>query len=77
MSYKTKGAARANYDHHIYALYRGDTFLMDGTLDEIAEARGVKRRTLQYMLRPVYRRKTEGRTKYGNDKKWLTLTLIE
>ena len=50
---------------------------MDGTLDEIAEARGVKRRTLQYMLRPVYRRKTEGRTKYGHDKKWLTLTLIE
>ena len=25
---------------HIYALYRGDEYLMDGTLDEIAAARG-------------------------------------
>ena len=39
-------------DHHIYALYRGDTYLMDGTLEEIAEKRGVKRVTLQWMLRP-------------------------
>lgn len=44
-------------DHRIYALYRGETYLMDGTLEEIAKARGVKRVTLQWMLRPSYRKR--------------------
>ena len=43
---KCKGG-RGIRDNHIYALYRGDTYLMDGTLEEIAEKRGVKRVTLQ------------------------------
>lgn len=42
---KCKGG-RGIRDNHIYALYRGDTYLMDGTLEEIAEKRVPKRQCL-------------------------------
>ncbi len=43
----------------IYALYRGDENLMDGTLAQIAEARGIKIETLRYMTSNVYKRRHE------------------
>ena len=33
-------------NNNIYALYRGDEYIMDGTLQEIADARGIKRDSL-------------------------------
>ena len=65
-------------DNHIYALYRGDTYLMDGTLEEIAEKRGVKRVTLQWMLHPTYRKRyLEGRRKDGRPHVCLALTRLD
>ena len=43
----------------IYALYRGDENLMDGTLAQIAAARGIKIETLRYMTSNVYKRRHE------------------
>ena len=43
----------------IYALYRGDENLMDGTLAQIAEARGIKIETLRYMASNVYKNRCE------------------
>lgn len=44
---------------------------MDGTLDEIAERRNVKRETLQFMLTPSYRK----RVKSGRS--WTLLVFLE
>ncbi len=41
----------------IYALYRGETNLMDGTLAQIAHKQNVKIRTLYYLLSPTYKRR--------------------
>lgn len=63
---------------HIYALYRGDEYLMDGTLDEIAAKRGCKRSTLQWMLYPTYRKRyLEGRRKDGRPHVCLALTRLD
>lgn len=43
----------------IYALYWGDENLMDGTLAQIAEARGIKIETLRYMTSNVYKNRCE------------------
>ena len=41
----------------IYALYRGEINLMDGTLAEIARRKNVKISTLRYMLSQTYKRR--------------------
>ena len=46
-------------DGKIYALYHGETNLMDGTLAEIAARRNCTMDTLRFMLRPVYKRRVE------------------
>ncbi len=40
-----------------YALYRGDELLDIGTLDEIAERRGVKPETIYFYSTPSYQRR--------------------
>ena len=40
------GAGGSVMNNNIYALYRGYEYIMDGTLQEIADARGVKRDSL-------------------------------
>lgn len=49
-----------------YAMYKGEELLHIGTLDEIAEAHGVKRDTIFYYSMPAYRRKREKTSKDGN-----------
>lgn len=44
-------------DYAVYALYKGDDFLMIGTADEIAQKEGVKRKTVLYWASPAYKKK--------------------
>ena len=44
-------------NNNIYALYRGDEYIMDGTLQEIADARGIKRYSLNRMQSPAYHKR--------------------
>ena len=44
-------------NNNIYALYRGDEYIMDGTLQEIADARGIKRDSLIWMQSPTYHKR--------------------
>lgn len=64
-------------NENIYALYKGEENIMDGTLDEIARARHIKRATLQYMLTAVYRRRINEPSKNGERRCRLELVLIE
>ena len=64
-------------NENIYALYKGEENIMDGTLGEIAHARHIKRATLQYMLTEVYRRRINEPSKNGKRRCRLELVLIE
>ena len=64
-------------NENIYARYKGEENIMDGTLDEIARARHIKRATLQYMLTAVYRRRVNEPSKNGKRRCRLELVLIE
>lgn len=68
---------RARRNENIYAIYKGEENIMDGTLDEIARARHIKRATLQYMLTAVYRRRINEPSKNGKRRCRLELVLIE
>jgi len=54
-----------------YALYRGDTFLMIGTINEIAEAYNIKPSTVRFYASQVYKKRRE------NNKDYLILVEIE
>lgn len=50
----------------IYALYRGDQFLAEGTLEELSEQTGLKISSLGYLNSPSYRKRLKpgSRAKY-------------
>lgn len=48
---------------NIYAAYRGDDYIGEGTLDDIATIAGVSRKTAQWCARPAALRKIEERNK--------------
>lgn len=50
-------------DRNIYAAYRGDRYIGEGTLDEIASLAGVSRNTAQWGKRPAAFRRIEEREK--------------
>lgn len=77
MSNYTKGAKRTNYNSHIYAAYRGDAYLMDGTLDEIAAALHRKRRNLQWYTSKTAKRREEEVARRGGIRCRLSLVLVE
>ena len=41
----------------IYALYKGEEYIADGTLDEIAEKTGLKKSSLKWMKAPSGKKK--------------------
>ena len=41
----------------IYALYKGDTFINLGTIEEIAKSENVKPRTIRYLQTPCYKKR--------------------
>ena len=46
-------------DNRIFAPYKGDEYLMDGTIREIAKARGVKEDSIRFLTRPAYTQRVE------------------
>lgn len=46
-----------------YALYKGEEILAIGTIKEIAEKMGVKKRTIKFYLTPTYRKRIKGSEK--------------
>ena len=44
-------------DRRIFALYKGDTYLMDGTIREIAKKRGVKESSIRFLTTPAYHKR--------------------
>lgn len=45
----------------IYALYKGETNLMDGTITQIAYRRGVNCRSILFLLTPAYHKRSKGK----------------
>lgn len=44
----------------IYALYKGDNYMMDGTKQELADYLKVKVRTIDFYMSPTYKRRNKG-----------------
>ena len=44
----------------IYALYKGDKWLLDGTKQELADYLKVKIRTIDFYMSPTYEKRTDG-----------------
>lgn len=63
-------------DGRIFAVYKGDEYIMDGTLQEIAEARGIALNSAKFMTYPCYRKRIEERKKNNPDSECVTLTYI-
>lgn len=55
----------------IYALYKGDTYVIDGTKEELAEYLGVKTQTIEFYISPTYEKR--GKTQKSNRKKVIYL----
>ncbi|RHW38723.1 hypothetical protein D1B33_07570 [Lysinibacillus yapensis] len=45
----------------IYAAYRGEEYLTDGTKEELAQYLGVKRTTIQFYMTPSWLKRTSER----------------
>ena len=58
-----KGSYHQKRNCNIYAAYRGDDYIGEGTLDDIATIAGVSRKPAQWCARPAALRKIEERNK--------------
>ncbi|WP_404427283.1 hypothetical protein LG296_01565 [Ureibacillus chungkukjangi] len=54
MAYEPK----RHFNNRIYALYRGEEYLTDGTQKELAQYLGVKRKTIQFYMTPSWLKRT-------------------
>ena len=52
-------ASRGNRQKRIYALYRGDRYVCDGTVCELAQELGIKFSTAQYYATKQHRDRAE------------------
>lgn len=50
--------------YNVYALYKGDMFIAEGTLDELSKITGLKKTTIMFYKSPIYKR----RNRIGNNK---------
>ena len=67
-----------NTNRNIYAVYKGDQYIMDGTIPEIARARGIKEKYVKFFLTPAYKRR-KTRQDLNRKKKspgYITLTIV-
>lgn len=64
---------------NIYALYKGDAFIADGTMQQIARKTGKTLYSIDYMSTPAYRRRVETSKKNRKNKSkgMLELVLLE
>lgn len=49
-----------------YIMYKGESLIHIGTLDELAEVKGVQRKTIQFYLTPTYQRRIARRKNARN-----------
>lgn len=63
-------------DGRIFAVYKGDEYIMDGTLQEIAEARGIKLNSARFLTYPCYKKRVDARLKKNPNSERVTLTYI-
>jgi hypothetical protein len=61
---RTLNMAGRPRNNKVYAIYSGDTFLALGTLDEIAAFLGVKRKTIQFYMQPIYKKRRKDKEFY-------------
>lgn len=62
---------------HIYALYKGEKFLDEGTKKEIADRRGCKVSTMSFLASNAYKKRMETGKGNTNRKRGNYLILIE
>ncbi len=53
--------SRGQYHHRIYALYKGENYVCDGTIDELVTLLGAKPATVKFYATPSYRKRVEAR----------------
>jgi hypothetical protein len=70
------GRSNPMIDGRIFAVYKGDQYLMDGTLQEIAAARGIALNSARFMTYPSYRRRIDERLKKNPNSKCVTLAYV-
>lgn len=58
----------------IYAMYKGDEYLGEGTIEELAEYFKVKPRTIKFYLTPTYLKRGSGEK--GNRRKLVRVCYI-
>jgi hypothetical protein len=63
-------------DGRIFAVYKGDQYLMDGTLREIAEARGITLNSARFLTYPAYKKRIAKRLAKNPEAKCVVLTYI-
>jgi hypothetical protein len=57
-----------------YAVYKGDSFLCMGTVNECAEHMGVLPETVRFYTTPTYQKRVNQRK---NPKNYITVTVVE
>jgi hypothetical protein len=70
------GRSNPMIDGRIFAVYKGDKYIMDGTLQEIADARGITLSSAKFMTYPSYRKRIAERMKRNPDSECVTLTYL-
>lgn len=60
-----------NWGEDLYALYKGDEFIAQGTVEEISQCTGKEINTLRYMTYPCYKERRK------NSMNTLTMVLLE
>lgn len=70
-------AGPKGYTKQVFALYRGDEYVMDGTINEIAAKRHVKKETLLWMLSPTYQRRLARKRKDGKPRNMIALVMLD
>jgi hypothetical protein len=63
-------------DGRIFAVYKGDQYLMDGTLREIAEARGITLNSARFLTYPSYKKRIAKRLAKNPEAKCVILTYL-
>lgn len=61
----------------VYAVYEGDTNVMDGTLEEICAKRGIKYATARMMASESYRKRLSSRGKYKSHIEFIRIDNLE
>lgn len=62
---------------NIYALYKGDKFITEGTKKEIAEAIGCKIKTISFLATNIYKQRMKNRKKKHRKPNHLILIKID